>query len=75
MFVVLSLFSLYANSFAAGTMFFIALMVKTEITINGILEYKQNIAKLLKTLQIDLYKSRSNMEYTCMQRKYHICYM
>jgi hypothetical protein len=66
MFGVLSLFSLHANSFVVRTMFFIAQMVKIEITINGILEYKKNTAKLLKTLQIDLYKSRSNLEYTCM---------
>jgi hypothetical protein len=48
MFGVLSLFSLHANSFVIETMFFIALIVKTEITIIGILEYKQNIAKLPK---------------------------
>jgi hypothetical protein len=31
----------------------------------------KTLLNLLKTLQIDLYKSRSNLEYTCMQRKYH----
>jgi hypothetical protein len=51
MFGVLSLFSLHANSFVAGTMFFIALMVKTKITINEILEYKKKILNYSKFLK------------------------
>jgi hypothetical protein len=37
MFGVLSLLSPHVNSFVVETLFFIALMVKEEITINGIL--------------------------------------